>query len=384
MDTAFSNDYGEARAKFLDAARSAGAVMSSFALDQRGPAGIELSTDVAWLGSRTAQSVIATISATHGVEGFFGSATQTEWMRRAKSAALPEHVAALHIHAINPYGFAWLRRTNETNVDINRNWVDFTRALPTNPLYEELSQDLCPSDWSEASQAQTGARIAAWIQRQGPNGQAIYQQAVSGGQWDHPRGLFYGGRDVSWSRKTLTDILTSKLDLAKRVCVLDFHTGLGPYGYAEPIIGFRRDTPGFARVRPWIGAGAKSLYGGGSVSSEITGDSLSAMPDLLPNATVDAVALECGIKPIAEVALALRADAWLHAYGDPLSPEGRRIQKQMREAFHSDDLMWQGMALGQGLAACQAALGELRSMRGFTRPEDGSSLPQQVGSGVPN
>jgi hypothetical protein len=35
----------------------------------------------------------------------------------------------------------------------------------------------------------------------------------------------------------------------------------------------------------------------------------------------------------------------------------------MRAAFHSDDLVWQGMALGQGLAACQAALGELASQR---------------------
>jgi hypothetical protein len=363
MNTSFSNDYGEARDKFLDAARSAGAVMSTFGLDQQGPEGIELSTDVAWLGPRTARSVIVTISATHGVEGFFGSATQTEWLRRVRAAALPEDLAALHIHALNPYGFAWLRRTNETNVDINRNWVDFTGALPRNTLYEELSQDLCPSDWSEVSQAQTGARIVAWIKRQGPNGGAIFQQAVSGGQWDHPRGLFYGGREVSWSRKTLTNILTSKLDLAKRVCVLDFHTGLGPYGYAEPIIGFQRDTPAFARTRSWIGGGAKSLYGGTSVSAEITGDSLSAVPALLTNATVDVVALECGIKPLNDVALALRADAWLHAYGDPLSPEGRRIQRQMREAFHSDDLMWQGMALGQGLAACQAALGELKAVR---------------------
>src|SRR5215469_17275435 len=197
MEGPFSNDYGEARAKFLSAAGEAGAVMSRFVLpDKRGPEGIELSTDAAWLGPRTAESVIVTISATHGVEGFFGSATQIEWLRRMKSSALPEAVAALHIHAINPYGFAWLRRTNERNVDINRNWVDFT-TVGTNAKYEELSQDLCPSDWSEASQKQTGARILAWIQRQGPNGLAIYQQAVSGGQWHHPRGLFYGGREAS-------------------------------------------------------------------------------------------------------------------------------------------------------------------------------------------
>ena len=364
MDSSFSNDYAKAREKFLCAARDIDAVMSCLALDQSGPAGTSLATDVAWVGPGEATSVMVTISGTHGVEGFFGSATQVEWLRRARSAPLPEGVAALHIHAINPYGFAWLRRTNETNVDVNRNWIDFTEPLPKNPLYDELHEDLCPADWSESSQAQTRARIGAWIQRQGRDGPAIYQHAVSSGQWMHRAGLFYGGTEACWSRRTLTDILTSNLRGARRVCVLDFHTGLGPYGYAEPIIGQRRDTPAFARTRSWIGAAAKSLHGGGSVSSAIVGDSLSAIPALLPHANVDTVALECGILPIEKVAQALRADAWLYAHGDPLSSDGARIRDQMRAAFHSDDPMWQGMALGQGLAACQAALGELAPQRG--------------------
>jgi hypothetical protein len=359
METSFSRDYAEAQEKFLGAARAVEAVLDRIPLDRSGPAGLALSTDVAWVGPSTATSVMVTISGTHGVEGFFGSATQVEWLRRVNPAALPANVAALHIHSINPYGFAWLRRTNESNVDINRNWIDFAKPAPTNARYEELHEDLCPSDWSEASQAQTGARIMAWIQRHGREGPAIFQHAVSSGQWVYPAGLFYGGREASWSRRTLTDIFSSKLRGARRVCLLDFHTGLGPYGYAEPIIGQRRDTPGFTRARSWIGAAAKSLYGDGSVSAAITGDSLSAIPDLLPEAMVDAVALECGILPIDKVALALRADAWLHAHGDPLSADGERIRERMRAAFHSEDLLWQGMALGQGLAACQAAMAEL-------------------------
>ena len=27
------------------------------------------------------------------------------------------------LHALNPYGFAWLRRVNEHNVDLNRNFL---------------------------------------------------------------------------------------------------------------------------------------------------------------------------------------------------------------------------------------------------------------------
>ena len=355
MDSCFSENYHEARRKFIDAAREAGAELTPYPLGMSGPDGGELATDVACLGPSDAPKVLATISGTHGVEGFFGSAVQIEWLRRAKSTPLLRDVTVLHIHAINPYGFAHLRRTNEENIDLNRNWINFDEALPQNALYDELSDDLCPSDWSVATQAATGARLAAWISRHNP---AVFQQAVSGGQWNHPQGLFYGGAGPSWSRKTLTNIM-AKLLRASRVCILDFHTGLGPYGYAEPIIGLTRQDPGFARTRAWIGAAAKSLYGDGSISAEIKGDGMSVMPSLLPMADVDVVGLECGIRPLNEVALALRADAWLHAHGDLRSAEAKIIKATIRAAFHSDEPMWQGMALGQGLAACQAALSGL-------------------------
>jgi len=356
MIECFSRDYAEAREKFLSAARAAGARLSRHSPNQTGPDGGKLSTDVALVGPEDARAVLVTISGTHGVEGFFGSATQAEWMTRGEASGL-KGAAALHIHALNPYGFAWLRRTNEDNVDINRNWIDFNSPLPKNAQYDELAADLCPTDWSAETQAQTAARLQAWIAQ---HGFGAFQAAASGGQWAHPAGLFYGGTAISWSRQTLTDILTTHLGKAERVCVLDFHTGLGPYGYAEPIIGRSRQDPAFARVSAWVGGAGKSLHGDGSISAEIKGDSLTAMPGLLPHAKVDAVALECGIRPINEVAFALRADNWLHMYGDPLSPKAKSIKAMIRGAFHSDDPVWQGMALGQGLASCRAALGGLR------------------------
>jgi hypothetical protein len=119
MDGCFSESYVEARRKFASAARAAGAEITSFVLKKRGPDGGELSTDVAWLGPPDANRALVTIPATHGVEGFFGSATQIEWLHRVKTAPLKEGVAALHIHAINPYGFAWLRRlSREAAVNI--------------------------------------------------------------------------------------------------------------------------------------------------------------------------------------------------------------------------------------------------------------------------
>ena len=60
------------------------------------------------------------------MEGPFGSAVQTAAIPLWRSilASRTEHVdgvRALFIHALNPYGFAWGRRTDSQNVDPNRN-----------------------------------------------------------------------------------------------------------------------------------------------------------------------------------------------------------------------------------------------------------------------
>ena len=90
---------------------------------------------------------------------------------------------------------------------------------------------------------------------------------------------------------------------------------------------------------------------------------MSVLPDFLPNAMVDVVALECGIRPINEVALALqgrmRGAACSRTILAQLVSWPITNKAMIRAAFHSDEPMWQGMALGQGLAACQAALGGL-------------------------
>ncbi|KWV56368.1 hypothetical protein AS156_00065 [Bradyrhizobium macuxiense] len=352
----FSADYSQARMKFVEAAKAQDGYVQRIGHPARGPDGAELSMDIAWFGDRSASKVLVTFSGVHGVEAFFGSGVQIEWMRRGENRRLPQDAAALLVHAVNPYGFAWLRRANENNVDLNRNWIDFDGPLPVNAQYEEIAQDLCPSDWSPEAQAGAGVRLSRWRQR---NGDRALMQAVMGGQWCHPDGLSYGGAAPSWSRKVLTDVLKSHLAGAAHVAIVDFHTGLGPHGYAEPIIHRRRDDPGFVRTRSWIGAAATSIYGGGSVSAEISGDALSAIQALFPKTVVDAVALECGVQAPDKVGAALRADNWLHAHGDPTAPEAAGVKKLIREAFHSDSLDWQGMALGQGLAACRAALGGL-------------------------
>ena len=86
--------------------------------------------------------LLVTISATHGVEGFCGSGAQVDWLTLGGPEQLPAGVAALMVHAINPHGFAWLRRVTEEGVDLNRNFVDFTAPLP-----ENAGDEMYPGSW---------------------------------------------------------------------------------------------------------------------------------------------------------------------------------------------------------------------------------------------
>ncbi len=100
------------------------------------PDGEGLFTDVALLGRSDGRAMLALCSATHGVEGFAGSALQTGLLADGIGARLDPDTGLVLIHAINPYGFAHLRHANEDNVDLNRNFIDHSKALPANPHYD--------------------------------------------------------------------------------------------------------------------------------------------------------------------------------------------------------------------------------------------------------
>ncbi|MGI9168990.1 MAG: M14 family metallopeptidase, partial [Caulobacteraceae bacterium] len=342
----FAADYQGARRKFRAAAAAAGAGLESLAHPLRGPDDGDLSTEVAWLGPRSAEKVLVTISATHGVEGFCGSGAQVDWLARGEAERLPPGVAALIVHAINPHGFAWLRRVTEDNVDLNRNWIDFAAPLPENPGYDALAPAICPTDWSGAAQQESGAALSAFAAE---HGFAALQQAMSGGQYRHREGIFYGGTAPTWSRRTQSAIFAEHLGQAAQVAVIDYHTGLGPWGFGEQIVTERRGSAAFARAAAWWGAAITSPADGSSTSAQIVGDGLAAAPGLAPRAEGTAMALETGTQAIGQVLGALRADAWLHAHGDPASPVGRAIKAQMRAAFFGDADDWKGMVAAQSL-----------------------------------
>jgi hypothetical protein len=328
-----SQSYADARTAFLDAAAAAGARIQSFPHPLKGLEGEDLFVDVAEVGPADADDVILVVSGTHGVEGYCGSALQTHHLTTL-DAAQAQAPTLVFVHALNPYGFSWVRRVNEDNVDLNRNFVDFSQP-PANPEYADFADLLVPDSWSPAEQERTLLGLMGKLEEYGME---RLQAIVSGGQYDHPTGVFHGGTGPVWSHRWLREWGATRLAAVRRLAIIDLHTGLGPWGHGELISSEHPGTDNFVRQQQWW-HDVVSVYAG-SVSAAISGDWLAAAPELAPQAEVTGITIEYGTVDPISVLQSLRADAVLHAHGDPSAPEAAAIRTQVRAAFLDDDPAW--------------------------------------------
>src|SRR5947207_9162 len=337
----FSESYAEARTKFCSAAATAGGAIHSWLNPHvKGPNGEPLFLDTARFGPAEAANMLVLISSTHGVEGHCGSGAQIAWLATGGPTRLPNDTGALLVHAINPYGFAWTRRVNEDNVDLNRNFVDHDKAYPKNDGYVAIADAILPKEWNDASKAETQRVFDAYAQKHGAYG---LQGAISGGQYTHPDGIFYGGAKQTWSNRTIRAVAREELSKAHQVGVIDFHTGLGPFGHGELICAIPPTSKSFARARAWYGDEMTSPEGGTSTSAVVVGVMTDAFSQELPDAQVTPIAIEYGTYSVAEVLGAVRADNWLHQRGDLKSPLAKELKADMKERFFPAGDKWREM-----------------------------------------
>ena len=357
--TAFAGSYAQARRKFLDSAAAAGLQLQSWLHPLKGSEGEELALDIARDGPADASALLIVSSACHGVEGFCGSGVQVAalrdaaWRERMKAGG----AAVLYIHGLNPYGFSHLRRTTHENVDLNRNFHDFSRPLPVNDAYREVQPLLLPVDWppSAANRRAIENYVAS-------NGETAYQAAITRGQHEFPDGLFFGGTEPSWSNLTVREVLRQHGRRAARIAWIDIHTGLGPSGVGERIYAARDDAAALLRARRWWEGGGRtpvtSIYDGSSASSFLTGMMFNAVYDECPLAEYTGMAMEYGTVPVMQTLQSLRGEQWLQHHPDAAPALARQIRQEVRDAFYTDTDQWKGQVVAQAHEALlQAAEG---------------------------
>ena len=348
---AFSPSYALARRKFLQGCVAAGLTVDTHPHPLKGKDGEDLAMDVAYDGPAEAKHLLMVTSACHGIEGHCGSGVQVfalhdaEWREKARAAG----VGVLYVHALNPHGFSYGRRVTQENVDLNRNFADFTQPLPVNAGYAELHPMLLPKAWPPSPKNQ--AEIDGWI---ASHGVAAYQAAISGGQYQFDDGLFFGGTAPTWSNRTLRQVLRTHARQATRLAWIDLHTGLGPNGHGERIFASHRDdAAAYARANVWWGCetAVTSMFDGSSTSARLTGLMCSVIDEECPQAEYTGIALEYGTQPILEVMGALRADHWLHKHPEAAPELADAIQTRVRDAFYTDTDAWKGQVISQARQA---------------------------------
>jgi hypothetical protein len=337
----FSATYAQARRRFLEAARDRSAVVHSHRHPLQGAEGEEIALDTALLGPADADRIFIVSSGTHGPEGFSGSACQLallndELARRATDRG----IALLLVHAVNPFGFSHLKRTNEDNIDLNRNFNDFSQPYPLNPVYEEIHPLLVPPTWppSEENEAKLAAAMTRLAGQRSPG--------VSSGQDRHPDGLFYAGTGPSWSNRTIRSILQQYGQNRRHIAWIDVHTGLGPYGHGEKIFG-NHDAATTARATAWWGQDLIVATATESVSPRTVGYMMACSWQECPGTAITHSTMEYGTLPSPQVRRALRGEAWLAGHPDAPADVAATIRRAVRDAFYIDADDWKGMILGQ-------------------------------------
>ena len=349
---AFSPSYAKARVKFLEAAATASLPVESHVHPLPGRDGEVLAMDVARDGTPDADRLLIVTSACHGVEGYCGSGVQVfalhddGWRDKARAHG----VAVLYVHALNPYGFSHIRRTTHENVDLNRNFQDFSKPLPVNQAYRDLSPLLLPEQWPP--DATNDAAVAQFIQTRG---MAALQAAISRGQHEFPQGLFFGGTAPAWSNQTLRKVLRQHATRAKHIAWIDLHTGLGPSGLGERIFAGKDDAQTMARARKWWGGNGAtpvtSIDDGTSSSAFLTGLMWLAAYQECPQAQYTGIALEYGTVPWGEVTSALRGEHWLNVHPEASPAQTKQIKQAMLDAFYTDTDAWKGQIISQARQA---------------------------------
>lgn len=351
----FPDSYRVARERWLDAVEACNGYhdLQSYVCPGAGPGGERLYTDSLWLGPRAASRVLVLTSATHGIEGFAGSAIQLDLLNLLARGALtvPQNTALLVIHALNPWGYAWQRRCDEQGIDLNRNFVNFSLALPDNPGYNALRWAVFNND--------VGQRQMAFAEWQRHYGRESLECAISGGQYSDPLGPFYGGRAPAHGRQVLERIMHANGLADRRLAVIDLHTGLGPYGYGEIICDHAPYSDGANTGYRWYGD-ALTLPALGTSSSVPKLGLIDYAWHAIMNAHSCFITLEFGTYSTEKLFEVIMLDHQLWA-NKPGDAQIARQRQAMLKHFYPSDPAWREMVVFRARQVISQALNGLNA-----------------------
>ena len=272
-----------------------------------------------------------------------------DWLESGEAGNLPPDTAALLIHGINPWGAAHYRRYNEDNIDLARNFLDFSAIKPSHTAYDNLHEAISSPDRKAIT-----VRLATLVQEVGER-EAI--DALMSGQYVHRQGFGFGGTEPCWSHRLLIELITRHAASANSVSIIEYHSGLGPFGNGMPVT--MQSGEGLARLREEFGADLQTprLSEGMHASPGHTTDGYVRA---LKGKRLTSIVLEFGTYPASQSLPVLLDDHWFTHHGEPAGPVGRKIRARNLEMHCPDNPEWEESILVRSREVIAAMLGLLQ------------------------
>ena len=341
----FTADYFAARDSFSQLAARQAAWTQPCPIQAPSIAGKELTLDAAYYGAPSPTRLVIISSGIHGAEGFAGSALQQQLINELRAMPpLPSSCGLLLIHAINPYGFAHLRRVNENNVDLNRNCLAQFPG-PVNSAYGTFDSLLNPT--SPPGRDLFKAKLVwAGIRR----GMRAGKRAIASGQYAFAKGLFYGGAERQESISIFEQLLRrASAENTKQVLHIDLHTGLGRYGHYKLLTDLPEGSHELQQLQKWFGA-EKVITSQAKKTSMYPafGDIGELTQAVFDHCRVYPATLEFGTYSLWHTLAVLRMENRLHYYGKIDSAAGRKIKADFQETFCPANPRWRLAILERG------------------------------------
>lgn len=170
-------------------------------------------------------------SGTHGVEGFTGAAIQHAFLDNLKPEWL-KSMGVLIVHAVNPYGFHFKRRVTEHNIDLNRNFSGTAQLFAShNEAYANFDDFLNPKKPLHVSGFQQVLLFAKSLWKLARYGKKELTQIVVGGQYQKPKGVYFGGHEHEIHVSIIKNEFTRLGEGYQKILHIDLHTGFGERGH---------------------------------------------------------------------------------------------------------------------------------------------------------
>ena len=177
------------------------------------------------------KNLVVLTTGVHGMEGYIGSVMLDVFFEEIYPDIDTDNTGILIVANVNPYGMKYMRRYNENNVDLNRNfildWDNFDMA--SNKDYPEVKEFLQPEGkisnalWHEAGFYLSLAKEVI------TKGADKVSDALLTGQYEYADGVYYGGNGDEISTQYLKGVFNDCLDGDyENIVHIDIHSGYGP------------------------------------------------------------------------------------------------------------------------------------------------------------